>query len=58
MLKSQRIPEFKVRLYLSSVASKSEKKLRRAMELCMEADRTVKLSPQGYEAIERLIGTL
>ena len=58
VLKSQRIPEFKVRLYLSSVASKSEKKLRRAMELCMEADRTVKLSPQGYEAIERLIGTL
>ncbi len=58
VLKSQRIPEFKVRLYLSSVASKSEKKLRRAMELCMEADRTLKLSPQGYQAIERLIGTL
>lgn len=57
-LRSQRIPEFKVRLYLSSAASKSEKKLRRAMELCMEADRMLKLSPQGYQAIERLIGTL
>ncbi|MBR2353976.1 MAG: DNA polymerase III subunit delta [Clostridia bacterium] len=57
-LKSQRIPEFKVRLYLSSVASKSEQKLRRAIELCMEADRMLKLSPQGYQAIERLIGTL
>lgn len=50
--------EYKVRLYLSGAAGKSEKKLRRAIALCSEADLALKLSPQGYLAIERLICSL
>lgn len=50
--------EYKVKIYLSGAAGKSEKKLRRAIELCSEADLALKLSPQGYVAIERLICSL
>ena len=58
VLKSVKLSEYKIRLYMTSTASKSEKKLHRALALCSEADRMLKLSPQGYQAIERLIGSL
>ncbi len=47
--------DYQVRLYLSSVGGKSQKKLRRALNLCAEADLSLKKSPQGYLIIERLI---
>ena len=50
--------EYKARLYLAGAGNKSMKKLRRAVELCSEADLALKLSPQGYIAIERLIFSL
>ena len=50
--------EYKARLYLNGAATKSAKKLLRAVELCSEADLALKLSPQGYVAIERLICSL
>lgn len=50
--------EYKARLYLTGAGGKSMKKLRRAVQLCSEADLALKLSPQGYIAIERLICSL
>ena len=50
--------EYKARIYLAGAGGKSMKKLRRAVELCSEADLALKLSPQGYIAIERLICSL
>lgn len=50
--------EYKAKLYASGAAGKSMKKLRRAVELCSEADLALKQSPQGYVAIERLICSL
>ncbi len=47
--------EYKVKLYVAGASGKSSAKLRRAVELCAEADLALKLSPQGYIAIERLI---
>ena len=47
--------EYKLKLYAASAATKSEEKLRRALLLCSEADLSLKLSPQGYTAIENLI---
>lgn len=49
--------EYKTRLYLNGASKKSMKKLRRAVALCSEADLALKLSPQGYIAIEKLIGS-
>ena len=50
--------EYKVKMYLTGAANKSEDKLKRALSLCSEADTALKLSPQGYTAIERLICSL
>lgn len=50
--------EYRVKLYCSSAAGKSMKRLRRAVELCSDADLALKQSPQGYQALERLICTL
>ena len=50
--------EYKARIYYNGVSSKPMKKLRRGVELCSEADLALKLSPQGYLAIERLICSL
>ncbi len=47
--------EYRAKLYAAAVATKSEQRLRRALLLCSEADLTLKLSMQGYTAIERLI---
>ncbi|MBQ7383550.1 MAG: DNA polymerase III subunit delta [Clostridia bacterium] len=50
--------EYRVRMYMSGAAGKTMKKLKRAIELCAEADVALKLSPQGYTAIEKLICSL
>jgi DNA polymerase-3 subunit delta len=50
--------EYKVKIYMSAVANQPMKKLRRTLELCTEADIALKLSPQGYMAIERLVCSL
>ena len=47
--------EYRVRLYTQSAAGKSREKLMRALTLCADADLALKLSPQGYMAIENLI---
>ena len=47
--------EYRVGLYQKSLRQISEKRLRAALELCTEADRALKLSPQGYTALEQLI---
>ena len=49
---------FKVGLYQKSLRSTSEAKLRRALEACTVADTALKLSPKGYEVLERLICSL
>ena len=49
------VHEFRVGLYQQSLRQTSEKRLRAALELCVEADRALKLSPQGYTALEQLI---
>ena len=50
--------EYKVKIYMSAVAAQPMKKLRRTLELCTEADISLKLSPQGYMAIEKLVCSL
>ena len=47
--------EYRVKVYMSGASGKSLKRLKRALELCAEADSALKLSPQGYMAIEKLI---
>ena len=50
--------EYKVKLYAQGAAGKSMAKLKNAVSLCSEADIALKLSPQGYIAIEKLICSL
>ena len=50
--------EYKARLYVGGVSGKSMARLKRALALCAEADRALKLSPQGYLSIEKLICSL
>jgi len=50
--------EYKVGLYQKSLRNTSEKRLRRALQACTEADAALKLSPQGYAPLERLICSL
>ena len=50
--------EYRVKLYLNAAAGKSRAKLRRAVELCSEADLSIKQSIGGYQPIERLICSL
>ena len=56
--KPSKISEYKVRTYVASVSGKPVRKLRRAVELCAEADALLKSTPLGYVAIERLICSL
>ena len=53
-----KLHEFKVGLYQKSLRASSEKRLNRALEACSDADAALKLSPQGYTALERLICSL
>lgn len=50
--------EYKTKLYAQGAAGKSMAKLKHAVDLCSEADIALKLSPQGYIAIEKLICSL
>ncbi len=50
--------EYKTKLYAQGAAGKSMERLKNAVELCSEADIAVKLSPQGYIAIEKLVCSL
>ena len=50
--------EYKTKLYIAGAASKSEEKLTNAIELCAEADRSLKLSGGGYEILEQLLSSL
>ncbi len=47
--------EFKVGLYAKSAARRSVEELQATIAACAEADTALKLSPQGYLALERLI---
>lgn len=53
-----KLHEFKVGLYQKSLRNTSPERLRRALDACLAADTSLKLSPQGYTALERLICTL
>lgn len=50
-----KLHEFKVGLYQKSLRGVSEEKLRRILDACCDADRALKLSPQGYAPLEKLI---
>lgn len=50
--------EYKTKIYAQGASSKSSAKIKSAMTLCAEADMALKLSPQGYIAIEKLICSL
>ncbi len=50
--------EYKAKIYIGGASQRSMKRLRLAVELCSEADLALKLSPQGYIAIEKLICSL
>ena len=50
-----RMKEYPVRLYLQSLSRSNPERLRRAIEACANADAALKLSPQGYTALELLV---
>ena len=50
--------EYKTKLYAQGASGKSMERLKNAVVLCAEADLSVKLSPQGYIAIEKLVCSL
>lgn len=56
-LRPMKVSEYAAKLYVSGAASRSEARLRRALELCAEADKLVKFS-RGYDAIEQLLSSL
>ena len=47
--------EYRAKLYAQSAAGKSMKRLKTAVDLCVEADAMLKFSQQGYMALERLV---
>lgn len=53
-----KLHEFKVGLYQKSLRNTSSDRIRRALDACLAADASLKRSPQGYTALERLICTL
>ena len=56
--KKKKAGDYKIRLYANSVANKSMDRLKRALELCAEADLALKSttgSASPYLPIERLI---
>ena len=50
-----KLHEFKVGLYQKNLRGVSEKRLHRAIDSCVAADASLKLSPQGYTVLEKLI---
>ena len=53
-----KLHEFKVGLYQKSLRQTSEKRLKRALKACTDADLSLKSASQGYTALEKLICTL
>jgi DNA polymerase III delta subunit len=53
-----KLHEYKVSLYRKSASSVGEAAVRRMITAATEADLALKSSPQGYEALERLICSL
>lgn len=53
-----KLHEYKVGLYQKTVRNDTTGRISRALDACREADRSLKLSPQGYSALERLICSL
>jgi DNA polymerase-3 subunit delta len=53
-----KLHEYKVSLYRKSASAVGEAAVRRMISACHEADRALKLSPQGYAALEKLICSL
>ena len=53
-----KVHEYKVKLYQKSVRDVPIDKLRRTLDMCISADRALKLSPMGYVEIEKLICTV
>lgn len=52
---AMKMKEYPVKLYLRSLNNSSPERLRRAIDACAAADTAMKLSPQGYGALEVLI---
>ena len=50
-----KLHEFKIGLYQKSLRRIPEQRLRNAIEACVDADISLKRSPQGYTALEKLI---
>lgn len=50
-----KLHEFKVGLYQKNLRGVSEKRLRRAIDACIAADASLKLSQDGYPILEKLI---
>ena len=50
-----KLHEFKVGLYQKSLRTVGDARLSHALDACCDADRALKLSPQGYSALEELI---
>ena len=53
--KTQKMGEYRAKLYAQSAAGKSWAKLKEALDLCVEADLAMKLSQPGYAIIEKLV---
>ncbi len=50
-----KLHEYKVGLYQKNLRNTTQERLLRALEACSSADRSLKLSPAGYEPLEELI---
>ena len=50
--------DYRTKLYARGAARTSMERLRSALELCAQADESVKFASQGYVAVERLICSL
>ena len=50
-----KLHEFKVGLYQKSIRQSSDKRLQNALQACLDTDRALKLSPNGYTALKQLV---
>ena len=56
--KTGKMGEYRAKLYAQSASGKSWAKLKEALDLCADADLSIKTSQQGYLVIEKLICSL
>ncbi|MBQ8310178.1 MAG: DNA polymerase III subunit delta [Clostridia bacterium] len=47
--------DFKIKLYQRCLRNTTEARMHNALEACLDADRLLKLSPQGYAPLEKLV---